>query len=567
MSAKDDTDKELQNCSVDYWEYYLKCNPAFATYIGDHRYDDALQDISEQSVSAQKKFYKNVLVRLEKIDRNSLCDENKLNIMLLKKSLSDRIQLYDFKTHFIPLDHLQGPHLEIPQIIEYHPFNTKKDFENYVARLKAFPQLIDQVIDNLQTGIRHDIISYKKSIEYVIQQSNTFAQFSPEDHPFYAPVKKSENGFSAKEKEEIQQMIKATVISEITPAYKKLSCYLNDEYKNFCREKEGIWSLPNGSDMYAFLVKHHTTTDLSPEKIHKIGKGEIERISGEIRGIMKQMGFSGTTKKFAGYLRGKKELYHKQGQELLDDYRSILSKMDKKLPDYFGRLPKAKYGFKKIETYREKTAPAAYYYPPPKDFSRPGYFYVNTYKPEQRPVFEMEALAYHEAVPGHHLQIAIMQELENIPDFRRYEGSTAFIEGWALYAEKLAGEMGFYGDIYSQYGRLTFEIWRAVRLVVDTGLHYYKWSRDDAVNFCKETTGLEDHEIEVEVDRYIVMPGQALAYKIGEIKILELRKKAKNLLSSTFNIKSFHDKLLENGALPLFSLENVVDEWLKSLSV
>ncbi|MCF6148962.1 MAG: DUF885 domain-containing protein [Candidatus Kuenenia sp.] len=566
MTAKNDNE-ELQNCSVDYWEYFLKYNPTFATYIGDHRYDDELQDISEQSLSKQNDFHKNLLVRLDKIDEASLSTENKLNIMLLKNRVSDRIQLYNFKAHLLPLDHMEGPHLDFPQIIEYHPFNTKKDFENYVARLKAFPQLIDQVIDNLQNGIKHNIISFKKSIEYVIQQVNTFTKFSQEDHPLFAPIKKLDNGFSEQEKEEIQRTIEESITSEVTSAYAKLSRYLNDTYINCCREKEGIWSLPNGGDMYAFLVKHHTTTDLSPEEIHEIGKKEVERISGEIREIMKQTDFSGTVKAFAEHLRGKKELYHKQGEELLDDYRNILSRMDKKLPDYFGRLPKARYGLKKIETYREQTAPAAYYYPPPKDFSRPGYFYVNTYKPEQRPIFEMEALAYHEAIPGHHLQIAIMQELENIPDFRKYEGATAFIEGWALYAEKLSGEMGFYGNVYSEYGRLTFEIWRAVRLVVDTGLHYYRWSRDDAINFCKETTGLEEHEIEVEVDRYIVMPGQALAYKMGEIKILELREKTKKHLGSAFNIKCFHDKLLENGALPLFVLENIVDEWVKSVVV
>jgi prolyl oligopeptidase len=275
--------------------------------------------------------------------------------------------------------------------------------------------------------------------------------------------------------------------------------------------------------------------------------------------VMSKIGFTGSIREFAAHVKNNKDLYPKTAEELLDSYRNILIQMDKKVPEFFGRLPKAQYGIKAIEKYREQAAPAAYYYPPPVDFSRPGYFYANTYQPEKRPKYEMEALSYHEAVPGHHLQIAIMQEMENLPDFRKHEGSTAFIEGWALYAEKLSKEMGFYQDDYSEYGRLTFEIWRAVRLVVDTGLHFYKWSRSEAINYCKENSGLEDHEIAVEVDRYIAMPGQALAYKIGELKILELREKLKEALGQEFDIKKFHDRLLENGALPLYLLEDVMN--------
>jgi uncharacterized protein (DUF885 family) len=316
--------------------------------------------------------------------------------------------------------------------------------------------------------------------------------------------------------------------------------------------------------MYRFYTQYHTTTDLSPEDIHEIGKREVEKIETEIKKITSKIGFSGSIREFADYVKHKKELYPESGKEILDTYRSILSEMDKRLPEFFGKLPRAKYDMKEMEKYRERAAPAAYYYPPPRDFSRPGYFYANTYKPEQRPKYDMEALSYHEAVPGHHLQIAIMQELNDIPDFRRHEGSTAFIEGWALYAERLSKEMGFYQDDFSEYGRLSFELWRAVRLVVDTGLHFYKWKRDETIQYCKENTGLDDHEIDVEVDRYIAMPGQALAYKIGELKIIELRKKARSVLGSRFDIKEFHDRLLENGALPLYILEDMMNDWMES---
>jgi uncharacterized protein (DUF885 family) len=555
----------LQKYLKDYWEFVLKHNPTFATYIGDHRYNDKLEDLSEKSIAAQTDYFKNLLAETEKIDDTLLTKENTLNLSLLKNTINNHIRMFELKMHYFPLDHMQGPHIDFPQIIEFHPFKTLKDFENYIARLKAFSRQTDQVIELLQTGITSGITAFKKIIEHVVKQVETFANFVPDESPLFTPVMKLSDEFSESEKEEIKNSVKDAISSSVTPAYKRLHQYLNREYIAHCREKEGVWALPHGIDIYRFFVKYHITTDHSPEEIHTIGKSEVERIGSRIKKIMKKIGFSGSIREFAEYVKNKKDLYPQAGPEIMDGYRDILSKIDKKLPDYFAKLPKAKYDLKEIEKYREQAAPAAYYYPPPKDFSRPVYFYVNTYKPEQRPKFEMESLAYHEAVPGHHLQIAIMQEQKDLPEFRKYEGSTSFIEGWALYAEKLAGEMGFYFDDFSEYGRLNNEMWRAARLVVDTGLHFYQWSRDESIKYCKENTGLEEHEIEVEIDRYIAMPGQALAYKMGELKILEMREKARETLDSKFNIKEFHDRLLEHGALPLDVLENVVNEWLSSL--
>ncbi len=553
-----DKNEELQNYLKDYWEHILKHNPTFATYIGDHRYDDALEDLSEESVAAQADYFKYLLAKTEKIDETLLTAENKLNHKLLKNSLNNHILMYHYKAHYLPLNQLNGPHIDFPQIIEFHPFKTRKDIENYITRMNVFPLLIDQAIENMQQGIKHKITAFNKVMEHVAGQVETFTRFTPEDNPLFKPVLKIKNEFSIQDKEEIRGSIKESISSSVTPAYIKLYKYLIEEYRKRCREKEGVWALPEGPDMYRFYAGYHTTTDLSPDEVHKIGKSEVERIGSEIRNIIRKIGFSGSVREFADYVRKKEDLYPKTGREILDGYREILSRMDKRLPDFFGRLPEAGYDIKEIEKYREQAAPAAYYYPPPRDFSRPGYFYANTYKPEERARFFMEALAFHEAVPGHHLQLAIMQERKDIPDFRRYEGATAFIEGWALYAEKLAREMGFYQDDFSEYGRLTFEIWRAIRLVVDTGLHFYKWSRDKSIKYCKEKSGIEDHEIEVEVDRYIAVPGQALAYKIGELKILELREKVRDVAGLKFDIKEFHDRLLENGALPLYALESVM---------
>jgi uncharacterized protein (DUF885 family) len=558
-----DKNEELQNHLKDYWEHVLKHNPTFATYIGDHRYDDALEDLSEKSISSQINYVKDLQKKTENIDKADLTAENRLNHDLFQNTLNNHIRMYEFKTHYIPLNQMSGPHLDMPQIIEFHPFHTRQDIDNYVARLNAFPRLIDQVIELLHKGIDHNFIAFRKVMELSLGQIEMFSKFDPENHPLFSPVSKLDDGFSEKDKEDIKDSVRTSISANVTPAYKKLLHYLNEKYMNHCREQEGIWALPDGIDMYRFYTKYHTTTDLSPEEIHEIGKREVARISSEIKNTIQKIGFNGSIREFTDYVKEKKELYPKSREEILDGYRTILSHVDEKLPDYFGRLPRAGYDIKEIEKYREQSAPAAYYYPPPEDFSRPGLFYANTYKPEQRPRFFMEALSYHEAVPGHHLQIAIMQEQTDLPDFRRHEGSTAMIEGWALYAEKLAQEMGFYQDYFSEYGRLNFEIWRAVRLVVDTGIHYNKWSRDEAIKYCQENSGEEEYAIEVEVDRYIAMPGQALAYKIGELKILELREKAMDFFGSNFNIKEFHDRLLEQGALPLFELESVIKKWIE----
>jgi uncharacterized protein (DUF885 family) len=555
---------ELTNLLTTYWEYILEQMPTYATYIGDHRYNSRLEDLSEDAINKQAEHFKSLLDDTEKIDENKLTDDDKLNLHMIKKTISNQVRMDKFKTHYIPLDQMQGPHLDFPQIIEFHPFRTENDVKDYIARLNAFPAQIDQVIELLQKGIEIKMVAYKKVIENTITQVETFSKLPPEQSPMYAPLKKIEKILPEKEMAEITDLIKKSIELKVTPAYKKLHDFLRGEYINHSREKEGIWALPDGKDMYSFYAEYHTTTSLSPEEIHNIGKSEVARISREIKVIMEEVGFSGTIREFTDYVKNRKDLYPANGDEILKGYREILTHMDKKLPDYFGHLPVAEYDVKAIEEYREQAAPAAYYYPPPQDFSRPGSFYANTYKPEQRPKFTMEALAYHEAVPGHHLQIAIMQEQKEMPDFRRYEGSTAFIEGWALYAEKLSKEMGFYQDDFSEYGRLTMEIWRAVRLVVDTGLHYYKWTRDEAIEYCKENSGEEEHEIEVEVDRYIAMPGQALAYKIGELRILELRDKAKKALGSEFNIKVFHDRLLEKGALPLYELDRVMTCWMNA---
>ncbi|MBC8414791.1 MAG: DUF885 domain-containing protein [Nitrospira sp.] len=548
----------LEKYMEEYWEYVLKHNPTFATYTGDHRYDDKIEDCSEREVQAQNAFVRDMSGRADNIDPGALSAEDRLNLDLFKRTLSFSLKLSEFNTHLAPLDHMSGPHIDFPQITAFHPFGTEKDFENYVSRLHAFPVQIDQVIENMKRGVSENYTSFFEVIAHVEAQLKTFAELDVENHPLNAPLITMDESIPEEARDRIKKSVSEAIGVSVTPAYKKLYEFIRKEYAGHCRKDEGLWSLPRGQEMYRYYTRYHTTTDMTPEEIHEIGLSEVSRISIEIKGILEKLGFSGDIAEFAEAVKERKELFPESGEEIMKMYREILAKMDQRLPEYFGRLPKAEYDIKQIEEYREQAAPAAYYYPPPRNFSRPGYFYANTYNPSVRPKFVMEALAYHEAVPGHHLQIAIMQELEHLPEFRRHEGSTAFIEGWALYAEKLADEMGCYSDDYSRYGRMTFELWRAVRLVIDTGIHYFKWSREKSIQYCRDNTDLDDHEIMTEVDRYIAMPGQALAYKIGELKILELRGEMEKVQGRDFRLKDFHDRLLEHGALPLDILQGII---------
>jgi prolyl oligopeptidase len=367
------------------------------------------------------------------------------------------------------------------------------------------------------------------------------------------------------ERERLRQEMINTIRLDIVGGYDMLATYLKAYYLPACRDTVGYHALPRGKERYANRVRRYTTTDLTPEQIYEIGMKELTWIRAGMEEIKDSVGFKGTLSEFIAYMKTDPQFHYSTSDSLVEGFKSILAEMDKKMPLLFGRLPKTPYSYKEIEPYRAASAPDAYYYPPPDDGSRPGYFYINSYKPEERPKYTMQALAFHEAVPGHHLQIAIQQELTGLPDFRRHGGYTAFVEGWGLYSERLPKEVGFYNDPYSEFGRLTFEAWRACRLVVDPGIHYMGWTREQAIQFMRENTGLSDHNIESEIDRYIAWPGQATAYKIGQLQILKLRAMAQEQLGPRFDIRAFHDELLSDGALPLELLEKKMTRWIASI--
>jgi uncharacterized protein (DUF885 family) len=557
------SNEELLKLFLDYDEYNLREFPEGATYEGDHRYDDKSSDNSEASVFAHRDSLRNFLNKLKNISYSKLTEDNKLNYDLFKSELEKNLEGEKFNYHYMPLGQQHGIHIYFPQIVDIQPLNTYDEYQKYFKRLRAFEKQVKDVIDNIKKGIEKGNVPPDFIIEQTLPQMENVMNVTAENSVFYSPINKK-NNLSDEEKGKVISELKTIINDVINPSYKKLYDFVKNEYLPKTRKDAGIWTLPDGKERYEYAINRNTTLKLTANEIHEIGLKEVARIREEMEKVKEQTGFKGTLEEFNNFIKTDKQFYYTDKKDLIEGYRAILSKMDSKLPDLFSILPTAKYDLKEMEEYRAKSAPQAYYYSAPLDNSRPGYFYVNTYNLPSRPKYTMTALALHEAVPGHHLQIGIAQDLKNLPKFRRDYSSTAFVEGWALYAESLGYETGMYEDIYQKYGALTFEIWRACRLVVDTGIHEKRWTREQAFEYMKKNTPNSDLDIQSEIDRYISWPGQATAYKIGELKIKELRKRAEEKLGAKFNLKEFHNNLLKNGAVPLELLEKNINDWILS---
>ena len=560
--SSSETVTQLKQLYDDYWEFILKEYPLSATYLGDHRYDGSLEDGSEDAFHRRVDQYKKYLDALKSIKKPSAKPEL-LSYELFERELEDNLEAAKFRPYLTPMTQQSGLQIDIPELVTYHPFRSLSDFENFSSRLQAFPKLVGQVIQSMRSGIAARIVLARVTAERIIPQLEANAVQDPKKLELYKAVEKIPSGMGSADGLRTRNSIEEAIRQMVIPAFEKLLVFFKEEYLPACRADAGIWSLPDGTERYAYTVKHYTTTNVSPDEIHDLGLKELSRIHSEMRAIVSRIGFVGSLQKFISSLRRDRSYYNTTASELLTGFKNILEQMDEKLPLLFGRLPKAKYGFREIESFRAEAAPDAYYYRPPEDGSRPAYFYVNTFRPEQRPKYTMEVLAYHEAVPGHHLQLAIQQELTDLPKFRRYGGYTAFIEGWGLYSEELPKLVGFYKDALSDFGRLSFDAWRAARLVVDTGIHHKRWTRERSIQFFVENTALSELNIASEVDRYIAWPGQALAYKIGQLKISALRSRAEKTLGPRFDIRRFHDELLGDGALSLDVLENKMQGWIR----
>jgi len=543
------------------WEYTLRTNPTFATYVGDNRYNDRLGDYSAEFIAKQIEHDKQQLQVFEAIDTTGFPEDEALNQQLMVRELKQAIEGAQFNNWQMPVNQFGGAHLGFASMPSQMPFKAVKDYENYIARLHQIPRALDQVTANMKLGMVNKLMPPKYLLEKVASQAHNIADSTEEESPFTQPLKKFPAEISAADQQRLRAAVVKVVTTEVNPAYAKFAAFVKNDYAPNGRTEMGIWSLPNGAERYKFEIKRMTTTSMTPGQIHQLGVKQVEEIDAQMLAIARQQGFP-DLKSFNEHIRRDPKLHGTSGQQIFDLYQHYTDQMYTKLPQLFGRLPKNKLDVVPMETYREPSSPPADYSPGAGDGSRPGRINVNEYDPKNRLLLNVEAIAYHEGVPGHHLQFSIAQELTDIPPFRKYMSVTAYSEGWALYTERLGKDVGFYQDPYSEYGRLGNEMWRAIRLVVDTGVHYEHWTRDQIVEYFHAHTAMDEVNIQTEVDRYIAWPGQALAYKLGQMEILSLREQAQKELGAKYDIKSFHDEILGAGPLPLEVLHTRATAWI-----
>ena len=553
--------KAFQTLLADQWEYQLSHGPEFASILGDKRFNDKVSDLSQKGIEADQAMDRVFLARFEAIDATGFPEQEALTRTLQVRAYKESIAREKFHNWEMPVNQISGIHLNAPQLVSLLPFATVKDYDDYAVRMKAFPKQIDDVMDRMRKGMSDGLMPPRFLLEKVITQAEGIAGSKAEDSPFARPLAKMPATFSEADRGRIREAHLAAIGGSVLPAYAKFAKFVREEYAPKGRTEPGMWSLPDGEARYAAAVKNSTTTDLTPEQIHQIGLAQVAAIEKQMLEVAKSLGFSDLPTLNAAIEKNPK-LHPKSREEILTIYRGYIDQMKPQLPKLFGRLPKAGFEVAQVEAFREKEASGASYNQPAKDGSRPGRIMVNTSDPTSRKTISMESTAYHEGVPGHHLQIAIAQELEDLPPIRQQSFYTAFVEGWALYSERLGKEIGFYKDPYSDYRRLQDEMLRAIRLVVDTGFHYKRWNRAQVVKFFHDHSAVDEVEVQSETDRYISWPGQALAYKIGQLKILELREKAQKTLGSKFDIRRFHDAVLGAGALPLDVLQTRIDAWI-----
>ena len=563
--SQNQEDQRLRKLFESDWQWTLENNPTFASFLGDKRYNARWNDMSLAAIEARHKHDLDVLAALKQIDRTKLSAAEKVNYALFEDRAKNSVGSHDLRLYLLPINQTGGIQTA-DELADLLNFETVKDYEDWIARLNAFPVFADQILALLKEGKTNGVIWSKLVLVRVPAQFDKQIVDDAEKSSFFSPFKNMAKSVSAADQERLRNSAKEAVRSKIVPSFRKLKDYFTSEYLPASYPGAGIWQMKGGDKIYEFLVRSNTTTDLTPQQIHEKGLAEVARIRAEMEEVKTQAGFKGTLQEFFVYLRTDPRFFYKTPEELLSAYRATAKRIDPELVKVFRTIPRIPYGVIPIPDKIAPDTTTAYYNSPAADGSRPGYFYVNLYKPETRPKWEMMALSIHEAVPGHHLQLSLQQELGEMPEFRKYGGYTAFIEGWGLYSESLGDDMGLYSDPYDKFGQLTYEMWRAVRLVVDTGMHYFKWDRQKAIDFFKANAAKTDQDIVNEIDRYISDPGQALAYKIGELKLKELRARSKQALGPAFDIKEFHDVVLLSGSLPLSVLEKNVDEWISKKS-
>lgn len=545
------------------WEYQLKESPELATTIGDYRYNDRWTDYSLAHVAVDGKATADFLRRFEAVDVSKLDEQRRLSQAMAVRELKDRLEAIRLKNHEMVLDQIGGVQLQLPGFVPTIPFDTTRHYEDYLARLKAIPGIVDQLIAASRAGMADGLMQPRYLLEKVAVQARQIADPAGEANVFGQPAANIPDSVPAKDKARLKQAILAAVDNEVRPAYRKLADFVANDYAPHGRTQEGVWSLPDGDARYRFAIHTQTTTDLDPKRIHQIGLDEVKRIEGEMTAIAKQLGYADLPAFRAAVDKDPKR-YATSREQILDGYRKYIAGMQPELPKLFGHLPTTALNVQAVEAYREKDAAGAEYHQGTPDGKRPGVVFVNTGDFAQRTLYTIEDTAYHEGVPGHHLQISIAQSLP-LPPFRQQAGYNAYIEGWALYAERLAKEAGFYKDPYNDYGRLSGDLLRADRLVLDSGVHALHWTRKQMIDFFHAHPAEDEPSMQAETDRYIAWPGQALGYKLGQLKFLELRQRAEKALGPAFDIRAFHDEMLSGGAMPLELLDARTDAWIATL--
>ncbi|MDH3350506.1 MAG: DUF885 domain-containing protein [Gammaproteobacteria bacterium] len=545
------------------WERHLVENPLFASELGDRRYNDRWPDNSLDAIETRQQETRAFLQRLYGIDRSALSTAEQLNYELFRRSLQDRADLFEFNAHLLPFSHSGGVQ-NLDDKATRLRFSTLKDYEDWLARLGQVDIVIKQTIDLAERGRKSGMMPPRILMQRIPDQIAMQLVDAPEASPFYKVFAELPESLTDADRQQLRLLARETIADTVLPAYRRLDKYFSGTYLPASRDSIGLSELPGGDDWYAQLVRQFTTTQMSADHIHRLGLDEVRRIRDEMQEIIDELDFAGSFQDFLVFLREDPQFYFDNPQDLYQAYLATSKRIDPELVRLFGKLPRMPYGVKPIPESMAADTTTAYYSRPAADGSRAGIYWVNLYKPEVRPKYEIEVLSVHEAMPGHHLQIALQQELPDIPNFRRFMGFTAFVEGWGLYSESLGPELGLYKDPYARFGALTYEMWRAVRLVVDTGIHYKGWTRQQAIDFFKDNAAKTEFDIINEIDRYIGRPGQALAYKIGQLRIQTIRNRAELALGDRFDIRAFHDELLGGGALPLDILEQRMDAWLQA---
>ena len=553
--------KALNDLLAEQWEYKLRSSPLFASFLGDKRWNDKLDDFSQEAIDKDLQETEKFITRFEAIDTSGFPEQEALNKVLIVRDLKMQLEGAQFKPWEMPMDQQNGVQIGLPDLVTTLSFTSVKDYEDYISRLTQVPRLLDQTMFQMRKGMNDKLMPPRFLLEKVVDQCQAVASQAPEKSPFAQPFSAFPKTISEPDQKRLRAAGLAAIQTSVLPAYARLTAFVRDEYVPKGRTEPGVWSLPDGVARYRHLVRLMTTTDMTPEQIHALGLKQVEETEIEMLALAHKLGFKDLAS-LNDHIKNERRFYATSGEQVLELYANYARGMEPELPKLFGRLPKSKLTVIPMEAARSQNAVPADYTDGAPDGSRPGHINVNEWDPEHRLVLNVEAIAYHEGVPGHHLQLSLAQELTDQPSFRKYEDYTAFVEGWALYSERLGKEVGHYQDPYSDYGRLENEMWRAIRLVIDTGVHDMRWPREQMVEYFHRYTAMDEPNVQSEVDRYIAWPGQALAYKLGQLEILKLRQYAKDQLGAKFEIRSFHDEVLSGGALPLDVLDQRIHEWI-----